>query len=71
MADMIIIAALAAAVFFILRGRLRRLRSGQCGGGCAGCAGGGSGCMGCGGSCGSRGGCAGGGAACAPEEGAE
>lgn len=62
MADMIIIAALAAAVFFILRGQIRKLRSGQCAGGCAGCSAGGSGC---GGSCG---GCAGGCAACASGE---
>nr|WP_318683628.1 FeoB-associated Cys-rich membrane protein [uncultured Acetatifactor sp.] len=43
MADMILTAAIAAAVFFIIRGRLRKLRSGSCGcgcGGCSGCAGG-------------------------------
>ncbi len=66
MADMIIIAALAAAVFFILRGQIRKLRSGQCAGGCAGCSAGGSGCGGSGGSC--CGGCAGCGGACASEE---
>lgn len=43
MADVIIIAALAMAVFFIVRGQIRR--RGQCPGGCAGC-GGGSGCPG-------------------------
>ena len=49
MADVIIIAALAMAVFFIVRGQIRHRRRGQCPGGCAGC-GGGSGCPGGGGS---------------------
>lgn len=48
MADVIIIAALAAAVFLVLRGGIRRLRSGQCAGGCPGC---GSGSCCPGGSC--------------------
>lgn len=40
MADVIIIAALAVIVFFIVRSQLRKLRGGQCGGGCEGCSGG-------------------------------
>lgn len=40
MADVIIIAAISIAVFFIIRGELRKLRRGQCSGGCAGCSGG-------------------------------
>lgn len=39
MADVIIIAALAVIVFFIVRGQLRKLQRGQCSGGCAGCSG--------------------------------
>lgn len=39
MADIIIIAALAAAVFFVLRSLLGKRRRGQCAGGCAGCGG--------------------------------
>lgn len=39
MADIIIIAVLAVAVFFILRGQLAKLRKGQCVGGCSSCAG--------------------------------
>ena len=35
MADIIVVAVLAAAVFFIVRSQLHKLRSGQCGGGCA------------------------------------
>lgn len=46
MADVIIIAALATAVFFILRSQLGKLRKGQCAGGCGSC-----------GSCGACGGC--------------
>lgn len=45
MADIIIIAVLGVVVFFILRGQMKKARSGQCGGGCAGC----PGCSGCGG----------------------
>lgn len=45
MADLVIIAAIAAAVFLIVRRELRRLKSGQCGEGCGGC--GGSCCGGC------------------------
>ena len=39
MADIIIITALAVIVFFIVRSQLRKLRKGQCSGGCAGCSG--------------------------------
>lgn len=46
MADVIIIAALAVIVFFIVRSQLRKLRRGQCSGGCEGC------CGSCGGCCG-------------------
>ena len=46
MADVIIIAALAVIVFFIVRSQLRKLRRGQCSGGCAGCGGACSGCCG-------------------------
>lgn len=46
MADVIIIAALAVIVFFIVRSQLRKLRRGQCSGGCEGC------CGSCGGGCG-------------------
>lgn len=42
MVDVIIIAVIAIAAFFIVRGQIRRLRKGQCGG-----------CPGCCGSCGS------------------
>lgn len=45
MADFIIIAVLAAAVFFILKDRAGKARRGECTGGCAGC-------RGCSGSCG-------------------
>lgn len=44
MADIIIIAALAIIVFFIVRSQLRKLRRGQCSGGCSGCSGN---CCGC------------------------
>ncbi|MCM1064818.1 MAG: FeoB-associated Cys-rich membrane protein [Eubacterium sp.] len=44
MADVIIITVLAIVVFFIVRSQLRKLRKGQCGGGCAGCCGSCSGC---------------------------
>ena len=44
MADIIIIAALAIIVFFIVRSQLRKLRKGQCSSGCAGCCGSCSGC---------------------------
>lgn len=37
MADMVIMALLAAAVFFILRGRIRRAHDGRCSGGCGLC----------------------------------
>ena len=63
MADIIIIAALATAVFFILRGQLGKLRKGQCAGGCAGC----SSCGSCG-SCGGHVCAAGEGSGAAPEE---
>lgn len=43
MADIIITAILAAAVFFILKSRLNKFRRGECGGSCAGC----TGCAGC------------------------
>ena len=46
MADIIIITALAIVVFFIVRSQLRKLRRGQCGGGCAGCGGNCSSCCG-------------------------
>lgn len=36
MADIIVVAVLAAAVFFIVRSQLHKLRSGHCGGGCLG-----------------------------------
>lgn len=39
MADIIIITTLAVIVFFIVRSQLRKLRKGQCSGGCAGCSG--------------------------------
>lgn len=45
LADIVIIVILAAAVFFILRGQIRRLHQGQCSGGCHGCSGNCSGCM--------------------------
>lgn len=37
MADVIIVMVLAVTVFFVVRSQLHKLRSGQCGGGCAGC----------------------------------
>lgn len=37
LADIVIIAILATAVFFILRGQIRKYRKGQCCGGCSGC----------------------------------
>lgn len=43
MADFIIIGILAVIVFFLVRGQVRRLKKGQCAGGCSGC----SGCLGC------------------------
>ena len=48
MGDIIIVTVIAAAVFFILRSQIRKLRRGQCYGGCAGCSGNCSGCMGAG-----------------------
>lgn len=40
MMDIIVVTALAIAVFFVVRSQLHKLRSGQCGGGCSGnCAG--------------------------------
>lgn len=39
MADIIIMAVLAVAAFFIIRSQLRRMRSGGCSGGCAECGG--------------------------------
>lgn len=45
MADFIIIAVLAVAVFLILKDRVGKARRGECTGGCAGC-------RGCSGSCG-------------------
>lgn len=47
MADIIIVTALAIVVFFIVRGQLRKLRRGQCSGGCAGCSGSCAGCRSC------------------------
>lgn len=47
MADVIIITIIAIAVFFIVRGELRKLRRGQCSGGCAGCDGSCRSCSGC------------------------
>lgn len=44
-ADFIVIAILAAAVFFILRGQIRKFRRGQCSGGCPGCSGSCGSCM--------------------------
>lgn len=40
MADIIIITIIAIAVFFIVRNGLKKLRKGQCCGGCPGCGGG-------------------------------
>lgn len=37
LADIVIIAVLATAVLFILRGQIRKYRKGQCCGGCSGC----------------------------------
>ena len=45
LADIVIIVIFAAAVFFILRGQIRRIRQGQCSGGCYGCAGNCNSCM--------------------------
>ena len=45
MGDVIIITVIAIAVFFILRSQIRKLRKGQCIGGCAGCSGSCKGCM--------------------------
>ena len=45
MVDIIIIAIIATAAFFILRSQLKKLRRGQCSGGCPGCQGS---CGGCG-----------------------
>lgn len=39
MADIIIIAVLAAAAFIIIRSRIRKLGKGSCCGSCAGCSG--------------------------------
>jgi len=39
MADIIIAAILGIIVFFIVRSQLRKLRRGQCSGGCPGCCG--------------------------------
>lgn len=46
MGDIIIVTVIAIAVFFILRSQIRKLRRGQCGGGCAGCSGSCCGCVG-------------------------
>lgn len=47
MADIIIIAVLAGLVFLIVRGQFKKLRRGECTGGCAGCRGcSGGGCHG-------------------------
>ena len=48
MVDIIIVTILAVAVYFVVRDQLHKLRSGQCGGGCAGCSGSSVGCQGCG-----------------------
>ena len=48
MVDIIIIAIIATAAFFILRSQLKKLRRGQCSGGCTGCQGSCGGCAGCG-----------------------
>ena len=45
LADIVIIATLVTAVFFILRSQIRKLRQGQCSGGCPGCGGSCSDCM--------------------------
>lgn len=45
LADIVIIAILVATVFFIVRSQIRKLRQGQCSGGCPGCSGSCSGCM--------------------------
>lgn len=45
MADVVIISILVIAVFFILRGQVRKIRRGQCSGGCPGCCGSCSGCQ--------------------------
>ena len=45
LADIVIIVILAAAVFFVLRSQIHRLRGGQCSGGCPGCTGNCRGCM--------------------------
>lgn len=47
MADIIIITVLAIAVFFIVRSELKKLKRGQCSGGCAGCTGSSGSCAGC------------------------
>lgn len=39
MTDIIIIAVLAIAVFFIIRNELKKISRGQCTGGCSGCGG--------------------------------
>jgi len=44
MADIIIIAILGSVIFLIVRGQLKKIRRGQCAGGCAGC----TGCSSCG-----------------------
>lgn len=46
MADIIIITIIAIAVFFIIRGELKKLRRGRCGGGCSSCNGSCNGCVG-------------------------
>ena len=43
--DIIVIAVLVSAVFFIMRSLIRRHRRGQCSGGCSGCMGNCSGCQ--------------------------
>lgn len=47
MADIIIVTVLAIAVFFVVRSQLHKLRSGQCGGDCAGCHGSCAECQSC------------------------
>lgn len=46
MGDIIIVAVIVIAVFFILRSQIRKFHRGECGGGCAGCSGSCCGCMG-------------------------
>lgn len=39
MIDILLVVLIGIAVFFILKRELRRLKKGQCSGGCAGCCG--------------------------------